>query len=336
MPAADAAAAAADDVLIAIVNYRTADLVIDCLASLEGEVAAMARDGVTVRTVVVDNASGDGSADKIAAAIAQRGWGTWAEALPLDRNAGFAGGNNAAIRPALASPNPPGFVLLLNPDTVVRPGAVAEMRRFLVETPAAGIVGCRLDAADGTPQCSAFRFPGVLSELERGARFGPVSWALSRFLVAPPWQGGQPYRTDWVSGAAMMIRRAVFDSVGLMDEGYFLYFEELDFCLAAARAGWERWFLPSARITHLEGQASGIGTGIVRPKRTPRYWFESRRRYYLKNHGRAVALLADAAFALGHASWRLRRFVQRRPDTDPPHHLADFVKFSFVSPGVFA
>ena len=111
--------------LIVIVNYRTASLVVECLASLEGEVRAMAG----VHVVVTDNASGDGSVERLRQEVRDRGWEGWATIQPLGRNGGFAWGNNEAIRPALASATPPRYVLLLNPDTIVRPGCPARSGR---------------------------------------------------------------------------------------------------------------------------------------------------------------------------------------------------------------
>src|SRR5262245_4112860 len=139
---------------IVIVNYRTPELAIDCLRSLAAEVKA-ADDW---RVVMVENASGDGSTEKIAAAIRAEGWGDWAELLPVEKNLGFAGGNNAAIRPILAAPNPPDYVLLLNPDTVVRPGAIGPLVAFMERHPHVGITGSRLEYPNCEPQRSAFRF----------------------------------------------------------------------------------------------------------------------------------------------------------------------------------
>jgi hypothetical protein len=133
-----------------------------------------------------------------------------------------------------------------------------------------------------------------------------------------------------MAGASMMIRRAVFDSIGLMDEAYFLYFEETDFCLRARRAGWLCWYVPASRVVHLVGQSSGVTDTRSRPKRMPRYWLESRRRYFRRNHGWLYALLADCAWAFGFALWRLRRWLQRKPDHDPPGLLWDFMRFSFL------
>ena len=139
--------------LIVIVNYRTADLVIDCLRSLESEVAAVG----DARVVITDNASRDDSVAKIADAIRANRWDVWTALMPLPENGGFAYGNNAAIRPALAGNDPPDYVLLLNPDTVVREGAVSALLAFMEANPSVGIGGSRLEHPDGQAQRSAFR-----------------------------------------------------------------------------------------------------------------------------------------------------------------------------------
>lgn len=316
------------NVLIVIVNYRTADLTVDCLRSLSDEVNSLGG----VRVVVTDNQSGDDSPTKIRHAIDENRWDAWASLMLLARNGGFAYGNNEAIRPALGSDNPPDFVLLLNPDTVIRPGAVARLIGFMQNNPGAGIAGSRLEDPDGTPQRSAFRFHSIRSELDDGLRLGFVSKLLRNHCVAPPVRD-DTHRTDWVAGASMVIRREVFDAVGLMDEGYFMYYEEVDFCLRAQRAGWDCWYVPESRVVHLVGQASGVTVQNTRPKRRPGYWFDSRRRYFLKNHGWFYATLADAVWMLGFATFRVRQLIQRKPDTDPPKLLYDFLRHSTVLKG---
>lgn len=310
---------------IVIVNFRTPGLVIDCLRSLVDEVAALG----DCKVVVVENGSGDDSTDKIGEAIRAGGWESWAELLPIEKNLGFAGGNNVALKPILESPSPPDYVLLLNPDTVIRPNAVKELLDFLEKNPKVGIAGSRLEDPDRTPQRSAFRFPTVSSELENGVRLGIVSRCLNNALVAPPVRD-EPHETDWVAGASMLVQRAVFQAIGLMDADYFLYFEETDFCLRAKRAGWPSWYVPSSRVVHRVGQASGVTDTKKPAKRVPKYWFESRRRYFVKNHGSIYRRTADLAWASGFATWRLRRLVQRKPDNDPPHLLWDFLKFNFT------
>jgi hypothetical protein len=285
-----------------------------------------------IRVIVADNASGGDSVEKIGTAIETEGWGDWASLLPLERNGGFAFGNNAVIRPILQSTNPPPYFLLLNPDTEVRPGALKALVDFMDDHPDVGIAGSRLEDPDGTPQHSAFRFHTVLSELDYGLRVGAVSKLLARWDVAPP-VSDETCQTDWVAGASMIVRREVFETAGLMDEAYFMYYEEMDFCLQAKKAGWSCWYVPASRVVHLVGQSSGV-TDTKRPaKRLPQYWFDSRRRYFLKNHGWLYAALADTSWASGFAFWRFRRMVQGKPDYDPPNVLSDFLRNSVFLKG---
>lgn len=304
-----------------IVNYRSADLVVDCLRSLADETPDLGP------TVVVDNASPDDSVNRLAAAIEQHGWSRWCRLLALSENRGYSAGNNAGIRLIRQSGESPEFLLLLNPDTRIRPGAVRELHQFMSAHPRIGIAGSRLEDPDGTPQRSAFRFPSVSGEIEGGLRLGLATRLLASSVVAPPVQD-HPHPTDWVAGASMMVRAEVIEQVGTMDESYFLYFEEVDFCRQARRKGWECWYVPSSRVVHLVGQTTGVTDSKSTARPVPEYWFESRRRYFVKNHGRFYARLADLAWASGFALWRLRRLLQRKPDNDPPGLLGDFIRFS--------
>lgn len=312
---------------VVIVNYRTAGLVVDCLRSLAPEVAALPG----TRVVVVDNASGDGSAGRIQAAIAAEGFGAWAEAVPLPDNRGFSAGNNAALRRLLAAPAPPGWFLLLNPDTVVRPGALAALLECGEASPDTGIVGSRLEDPDGTPQPSTFRFHGVLTQLDGALSLGPASRLLARWALVqpPPPPGG---RVGWVSGASLLVRREVLEGIGLLDEGYFLYYEEVDLCLRAARAGWACRHEPRSRVVHLVGKATGVDPARA-VRRLPDYVLESRRRYFVKNFGRAYAALADLAWLAGHLAWRLRMRLQGRPERAEPGVLRQFLRLGALRPG---
>ncbi|MBO3462584.1 glycosyltransferase family 2 protein [Aetokthonos hydrillicola Thurmond2011] len=318
-----------DSLLIVILNYRTANLTIDCLRSLQSEVRALPK----TRVVVTDNASGDGSVEQIQATIETEGWGDWASLMPLERNGGFAYGNNAAIAPALQSNNPPSYVLLLNPDTVVRPGALSALLDFMKEYPEVGIAGSRLEEPDGTPQTSAFRFPTVFSEFDLALRLGVVSKLLSKWTISPP-VSDESCQTDWVAGASMIIRREVFNSVGLLDEKYFMYFEEVDFCLQANKSGWTCWYVPQSRVVHFVGQSSGVTDTKKPPKRLPQYWFDSRRRYFLKNRGWLYTILTDAAWMIGFILSQWRYVIQRKLTNDPPKLLSDFFFNSVFFKGV--
>jgi GT2 family glycosyltransferase len=310
--------------LVAIVNYRTPELTINCLRSLEPEVRALGH----TRVVVADNDSGDGSVERIRQALTEHGWSEWASLREMERNGGFAYGNNAIIAPALAATDcpPPDYVLLLNSDTEVCAGALGALLAFMDAHPEVGIAGSRVEDADGTRQHSRYRFHSVWSEFDSGLRIGLVTRLLSKRVIAPPLVD-TAHVTDWVVGASMIVRRQVFEDIGLLDQGYFLYFEEADFCLNARRAGWSCWYVPTSRIVHLVGMSSGITNPLDPPRRRPRYWFASRHRYFQKNHGRAYALCADAAWVTGFALWRVRRILQHKPDTDPPRMLWDFLRF---------
>lgn len=314
--------------LIVILNYRTPDLTIDCLRSLAQEIQFLP----DAHTVITDNASGDDSVAKITAAIATEGWSQWATFLPLERNGGYAFGNNAAISPALNSAMPPEYFLLLNPDTIVRPNAIQILVNFMDTHPKVGIAGSRLEDPDGTPQQSAFRFHSIWSELDYGVRLGVLSKLLSNWIASPPVPEA-PCQTDWVAGASMIVRREVFESVGLLDEAYFMYYEEMDFCWQAKQAGWSCWYVPESRVVHLVGQSSGVTDTKIKPKRRPTYWFDSRRRYFLKNYGWFYTALADIVWASGFASWRIRRILQNKQDSDPPQFLRDFLLNSVLVKG---
>lgn len=283
---------------IIIVNYRTAGLAIDCLRALSTQVVDLGGG----RVVVVDNDSGDGSVEKLTAAIEREGWTGWAGVMPLDHNGGFAYGNNAGIRAALASADQVDYMMLLNPDTVVREGAVKALVGFMGSHPRAGIAGSLLENAHGGLESSAHRIHNPLSELDAGARLGWLSRLLHRYVV---WgrPGTEAHQCDWVSGASMMVRREVIERMGPMDEGYFLYFEEADFCWRAKQAGWEVWYVPQSRVMHLEGAATGISAGA---KRRAGYWYDSRRRFFVKHYGVAGLVLADMLWAAGRATYLLR------------------------------
>lgn len=303
---------------IIIVNFRTPDLVCDCLHSLSTEIK-----DTNGRVVVVDNNSGDGSVELLSATIEEQGWKHWVIVLPQDRNLGFAAGNNAALLHLKALEVPPEYVMLLNPDTVVHAGAVERLSCFLNEHPEAGIVGAQLENEDHAPESSARRFPSVWSELENGARLGVLSRLLKNYRVALP-VADHAIRCDWVSGAAMLIRRRVFEQIGLMDEGFFLYFEELDFCQRASNAGWQIWLEPASLVTHFEGQA----TDIHQPRRRRgQYWYDSRRRYFIKHHGITRWILADLLWSFGRLNLMLRTRLNLGGDIsgDPLYFFYDLV-----------
>lgn len=318
--------AAPPSIDVIIVNYCTGSLVVASLASLEAE----RRRVPGLRAIVVDNASPDGSGDLIGQAIDARGW-DWVKLLRSPRNGGFGAGNNLGIDWALARRDAADLYWLLNPDTIVRPGAADALTGFMAAHPAAGIAGSALLEADATPWPFAFRFPTILGEVERAARLSLLSRILKRRAVMRP-MGSAPERVDWVSGASFVIRRALLDQGLRFDETFFLYYEETDFCLHAARAGWECWYVPGSIVLHVAGQSTGVTGRQLALKRLPAYWFKSRQYYFRKNHGRLYGMIADIAWMAGHVVAVVKAQLVGTPSSDPPRLMIDFLRHSAFMP----
>jgi GT2 family glycosyltransferase len=289
-------------VAVVIVNYRTPELTQDALSSLAGEL-----DPLRDSAVVVDNASGDGSAERLEAWIAERGFESWARVLRAPRNAGYAAGNNLGIRSVDAE-----LYLLLNSDAQLRAGALAALLAAAAAHPDAGLLGPRIEDPAGVLQMSCFRFHSPISELIHAAATGPLNRLLRRFDVALGETGPEP---EWLSFACVLIRRAVIDGVGLLDEGYFLYYEDVDFCRRARRAGWRHRLVPEARVLHLHGASSALQETLSRRERAPAYLYDSRARYFTRFYGRRGLWLANLLFMLG----RSVSLARERFGSKPPH-----------------
>jgi N-acetylglucosaminyl-diphospho-decaprenol L-rhamnosyltransferase len=311
------------DVAAVIVTYRSAALTIESLRSLQLE---RGLHGPSVRAVVVDNASGD--LPEIASAVVSNSWSDWVTLVLAPRNGGFAYGCNLGIERAYTNGRP-AYVYLLNPDAQVRPGAIGTLATFLDSHPNVGIAGSSFETIDGSDWPFAFRFPGLLSELDQGLELGIVTRLLRRWVVAQRMTK-TPQPIDWISGASMMIRPEVLAAVGGMDEHYFLYYEEVDFCRRAKNAGFSTWYVPQSRVMHIGGQSTHVTSAAAGMRRFPAYWFESRRRYFARSFGvpRAVAidLVAILAYSLG---W-LKRRAQGR--SGRPHFVRDLVRHSLLWP----
>lgn len=305
---------------VIIVNYCTGGLVTHCLQSLEAERKYCSR----LRVVVVDNASADGSADLIDEAIQAQGW-DWVTLIRSPDNRGFGAGNNLAIEWVLDRQDAADLIWLLNPDTRVISGAAPALARFMAEHSRAGIAGSGLLTADGEPWPYAFRFPSLLGEIERGSRWGVISRLLHRSAILRR-MGPDCEKVDWVSGASFVIRRELLCDGMRFDEGYFLYYEETDFCLQATRMGWECWYVPEAVVLHIAGQSTGLTGKQVKLRRLPAYWFHSRQRYFLKNHGRLYGILADFSWIAAHAMAIVKKMLRKTADPDPPYLFQDFIR----------
>lgn len=282
-----------------ILNYRTPELSIGCLRSLEGELRS------DDRVLVVDNASGDGSAERIDEAIRAHRW-RWAQLLRSPINGGFAAGNNLGIRAMEAD----GYVLL-NSDTLVLPGTIEALRTAMERHPDVGIVGSRFLDREGNLDQSTFRRLAPLGELVRAAGTGPITRLLPGYelpIVAPE----APFEPDWVGFACVLVRRALVEQIGLLDEGYFMYFEDIDYCRRARRAGWRILFWPEARVVHFLGSSSRMSATDALTRRAPRYYYEARARYFAKFYGRRGLWSANLLWTAGHCVSLARQWAGDR------------------------
>lgn len=291
---------AGDDLVVSIINYKTADLTIACVESVLADFAGS--PDLRGHVVVVDNASGDGSDAKLSA---------WLEQHPdvpvtlvcSDHNNGFSSGHNQGI-----SARPADFYLVLNSDAVLTNGFCARMLAAARAQPDVGLLTPRIDYDDGGQQISCFRIPTPGSELIRGAATGPVTRALSRYnmwLDMPP----APADIGWASFAGILLRGSMIKAIGPMDEGYFLYFEDTEYCLRARRAGWRIAYVPEARFIHFRGGSAPVKSLAQQKSRLPRYYYASRTRLFYQAHGYPGLVAANLALYAGWTVSGLRRLL---------------------------
>ncbi|MGQ9926363.1 MAG: glycosyltransferase family 2 protein [Chloroflexaceae bacterium] len=250
------------DLAIIIVNWNTRQLLLDCLAALPA-----ATTGISAETWVVDNGSSDGSVAAVQAHYPE------VRIIANRENRGFATANNQAIRASDSR-----HVLLLNSDTVARPGSLAALVRFLDAHPEVGIAGACLLNPDGSLQPSWAMFPSIFTEL--------VGKKLRLRWRYPTRDGTRAYSTDWVDGAVLMIRRSILPRVGLMDEHYFMYTEEVDWCYRTRRAGYRVCYLLDAEVVHLGGQSSKQAATRMKYE-----LYRSKLRFFNKHYGRTMATM---------------------------------------------
>lgn len=299
-------------IAVVIVNYRTPEMVVACLESLNKERTAIP----AIQAIVVDNASGDDSAAILSAKLSSEPFSQWVEFLPLPINGGFGWGNNEAILSLLARETPPEAILLLNPDAMIEPGAVVALVRDMESRPDAAAIGSQLVNQDGTLAGSAFRFPSISREFLRGVGVAGIGRLLRISPVLVPL--GEVGPVDWVTGASVLIRTQALHDVGMFDSGFFLYFEEVELMRRFAIHGWKCFHCPESRVVHVAGASTGIVDGQLEGKRAPPdYIFHSRHRYFALTGGRLYAWLSDWAWLTGEFCARIMNIlIVRRKAAD--------------------
>jgi len=269
------------DLSVIIVSYNTRDLLRGCLAS----VILTLSSRLSHEVLVVDNASTDGSAAMVQDAFPQ------VRLLINKENRGFAAANNQALGQSRGR-----HAILLNPDTVVREGALDGMVKFLDERAQVGVVGPRLLYPDSGFQHSAFTFPTLpmifLDFFALNHRL--INSRLNGRYPRALYEAGEPFLVDHPLGAGLMVRREAIEKVGLLDEGFFIYCEEIDWCMRIRRAGWEVYCVPSAVVVHHAGQS----TRQVRNEMFVALW-RSRFRLFSKHYSGAFRWAARWLVRLG-------------------------------------
>ena len=288
---------------VIIVSWNVRELLKSCLESLNNservrfastpEASDAPEKGYRAHVTVVDNSSTDGTASMVRTLF------PWVQLIASERNLGFTAANNLVMREQLRRAKPPDFFLLLNPDTVVAPDALATLLDFAVPRPDVGVVGPMLLNPDGSIQSSRRRFPSLLTAL---AESTIVEW---RLWPRNPWVrryhvlDRSPYEVqdvDWLTGACLLVRREAVETAGLLDERFFMYSEELDWCRRIKEAGFRVVYVPQARVVHYSAQSS------EQVKTFQHVQFQrSKILYFRKHHGRLAAWVLWAFLMLNYA-----------------------------------
>jgi GT2 family glycosyltransferase len=253
---------------IIIVSWNVRDYVIRCLSSIFAHPPAC-----TFEVWVVDNVSTDGTPEQVRSEFPH------VHLINSQTNVGFAGGNNQAIRQSTGR-----YVLLLNPDTEVRPGALTALVEYLEAHPRTGAVGPRLLNPDGSLQVSCFPFPTLGRELWRLFHLDALR-PVSQYAMHQ-WPLSAPRAVDVIQGACLALRRETLDQTGLLDEAYFIYTEEVDLCYRIQRAGWSLFCLPYAEVVHHGGQSTQQAA-----TRMFLNLYKSKLQYFRKHRGAGAARL---------------------------------------------
>ncbi|HNT23472.1 MAG TPA: glycosyltransferase family 2 protein [Anaerolineales bacterium] len=252
---------------VIIVNWNTRGLLQGCLESLYNNLP----DG-ELEIIVVDNASTDGSLEMLHKHFPQ------VKVIANSQNLGFARANNQAIQISRGD-----VILLLNSDTLILPGSLSNLFQCLEAYPDAGIFGGKLLNKDGSFQSSYNDFPNLISELLLMA--GLARRVYTNYYPSYPAERSlTTCYCDWVGGAFLLVRRAVCEQVGLLDENYFMYAEEVDWCYRAHQAGWRVVYCADAPIIHFGGQSASRSS-----YRQQLLLYRSKARYFLIHHGRLCA-----------------------------------------------
>ncbi|MEP1356258.1 MAG: glycosyltransferase family 2 protein [Tateyamaria sp.] len=289
-------------IAVSIINYRTADMTLNCVESVLEDAK-----GIDLQIVVVDNNSQDGSVEKIADWLATQPKECPVTLVRSNENNGFSSGHNLGMGSVEAQ-----WYLVLNSDAILRPGFLETILTTASDHPDAGVIVPKLEGEDGSIQPNCFRFIGPMSELIRSANTGFVTRVLQSYEVS---LGSEPdmTQTDWASFACILLKGEMVKALGPMDEGYFLYFEDAEYCLRAKQADWRVVRAAQAVAVHYRGGSGPVKSLAAAKKRLPAYYYESRTRFLYQAHGRIGLIAANLLWYMGRCIAQARRLAGRTP-----------------------
>jgi len=294
---------------------------VDCLRSLADKLDEVPG----TRALVVDNGSGDGSANQIAAAIAENGWGPWCELMALADNVGFAAGNNRGLDLLKTTYKDCEWVLLLNSDTVVNPGALRACHQVMSAEPKIGMMSCLLLNPDGSYQNVTRKFPSPLRSVL--SAFGlpwvaPKLFGWADVYDVPDEQLKIKRDCDWLGGAFMFLRREALESVGGgLDESFFFYGEDIEFCYRFHKKGWRVHYDPATSIVHIGGSSSDPTR--VAQKRKNVFMWQARYMVQKKCYGTLAAWFVRSGDIAAFLVRKLKMLLTGKTGTDTYRNVSD-------------
>jgi GT2 family glycosyltransferase len=281
------------DLSVIILSWNTETLTRNCLQSIFQQ-----KHSHRIQVIVADNASQDNTRAMVRSEFPQ------ALLVEHERNLGFCAGNNRAIPHATGR-----WILFLNSDTIVTQGAFDTMVDFADADPTIGILGPKLLNQDGTLQYSCRRFPNLGAGFFRNTPLGrlfPNNRYTQNYLMSD-WDHAEPRDVDWLSGAALMLRRETFEQTGAFDENYYMFCEDVDLCYRAHQSGWRVVYCPYAVIYHLIGQST-----ILVPARSTWLFHRAMYRFYKLHYAKSTPLLIRPLILPGLAARAAGQIIRYR------------------------
>ena len=288
-------------VAVVVVNYRTPELVISCLEKMKHTLAKE-----YVELVIVDNHSEDESITMISAWAKQQTFSARITIIETSFNGGFSYGNNQGIEAVNAN-----YYLLLNSDAYVVGNCVEILVSKLNDNKNIGIVSPKLTWPDGIAQQSTFNYHHPLSEIIAQARTGYITRLLNRYDVPLPLSESER-KVEWTSFACVMLSRQLIDDIGLLDSGFFMYFEDVDYCYRANQAGWIVKHIPDAEAVHLRGGSSEVKKKTIEKQQLPKFYYQARSRLFYKCYGYLGLLIANLCWLVGRGVSLIRLVLGNR------------------------